>query len=97
MDRDDVRLVRRVLDGDARAEAELVDRLLPHLRAVARATLANPADVDDAVQVWSRPGFDTLVSLPHLRFTPYAHQVQAAGVALRRMRGRAVLVPRSRP
>ena len=51
MDRDDVRLVRRVLDGEARAEAELVDRLLPHLRAVARATLANPADVDDAVQV----------------------------------------------
>jgi SNF2 family DNA or RNA helicase len=47
--------------------------------------------VDGAVQVWSRPGFDTLVSLPHLRFTPYAHQVQAAQVALRRMRGRAVL------
>ncbi|MCX4242557.1 RNA polymerase sigma factor [Paraliomyxa miuraensis] len=52
MDREaDVRLVRQVLDGDGRAEAELLDRLLPHLRSVARATLANPADVDDAVQV----------------------------------------------
>ncbi len=52
MDREaDVGLVRRVLDGEARAEAELLERLLPHLRAVARATLTNPADVDDGVQV----------------------------------------------
>lgn len=47
--------------------------------------------VDEAVQVWRTPGFDTMVSLPHLRFTPYAHQLQAAQVALRQMRGRAIL------
>jgi len=47
----DVRLVQRVQRGEARAEAELLDTLLPHLRAVARTILPNPADVDDAVQV----------------------------------------------
>lgn len=52
MDREaDMRLVGRVLKGDARAEAQLLDALVPHLRAVARAILSNPADVDDAVQV----------------------------------------------
>jgi SNF2 family DNA or RNA helicase len=46
---------------------------------------------DDAVQVWSRPGFDTFLSLPSLRFEPFDYQVQAARTALRRMRGRAIL------
>ncbi len=49
--RTDVALVRRVRKGDAQAEAELLERLLPHLRAVARAIVGNPADVDDAIQV----------------------------------------------
>ncbi|MEI6621686.1 MAG: DEAD/DEAH box helicase [Actinomycetes bacterium] len=47
--------------------------------------------VEAAVTVWSRPGFDTLVSLPHLRFEPFAHQLATAQVALRTMRGRAIL------
>lgn len=47
--------------------------------------------VDAAVTLWSRPGFDTLVSLPRVRFTPYEHQVRAAQAVLRRMRGRAIL------
>jgi SNF2 family DNA or RNA helicase len=47
--------------------------------------------VDAAVGVWSRPGFDVFVSLPHLRFSPYAHQLQAARAALQQMRGRAIL------
>ena len=47
--------------------------------------------VDDAVRVWSRPGFETFLSLPSLRFEPFDYQVQAARVALRRMRGRAIL------
>lgn len=47
--------------------------------------------VEAAVAVWSRPGFDTLVSLPHLRFEPFAHQLATAQVALRNMRGRAIL------
>ncbi len=49
--RADAKLARRVRKGEARAQAELLDRLLPHLRAVARAIMDNPADVDDAVQV----------------------------------------------
>lgn len=47
--------------------------------------------VDQAAQVWSRPGFDTLLSPPALRFTPFDYQLQAAQAALRRMRGRAIL------
>lgn len=47
--------------------------------------------VDAATAVWSRPGFDTLISPPHLRFTPYPHQLAAARTALRTMRGRAIL------
>lgn len=47
--------------------------------------------VDQAAQVWLRPGFDTLLSPPALRFTPFDYQLQAAQAALRRMRGRAIL------
>lgn len=47
--------------------------------------------VDQAAQVWVRPGFDTLLSRPALRFEPFDYQVQAAQIALRRMRGRAIL------
>jgi SNF2 family DNA or RNA helicase len=47
--------------------------------------------VDDAVKVWSRPGFDTFLSGPALRFMPFDYQLQAARNALRRMRGRAIL------
>ena len=47
--------------------------------------------VDQAARVWSRPGFDVLLSQPTLRFEPFDHQVQAAQTALRRMRGRAIL------
>jgi SNF2 family DNA or RNA helicase len=47
--------------------------------------------VDDAVEVWSRPGFDTFLSLSRLRFEPFDYQLQAARAVLRRMRGRAIL------
>jgi SNF2 family DNA or RNA helicase len=47
--------------------------------------------VDQAALVWSRPGFDVLLSRATLRFEPFEHQVQAAQTALRRMRGRAIL------
>jgi SNF2 family DNA or RNA helicase len=47
--------------------------------------------VDDAIRVWSRPGFETFLSLGALRFEPFDYQVQAARIALRRMRGRAIL------
>lgn len=69
----------------------------PYSALLARLTAAGPVDeaisalVDDAATLWSRPGFDTLASVPHLRFTPFAHQLQAAQSALRRMRGRVIL------
>ena len=47
--------------------------------------------VDEAVKVWSRPGFDTFLSVPALHFIPFDYQLQAARSALRRMRGRAIL------
>jgi SNF2 family DNA or RNA helicase len=47
--------------------------------------------VGEAVKVWSRPGFDTFLSVPVLHFTPFDYQLQAARSALRRMRGRAIL------
>jgi len=47
--------------------------------------------VDEAVTMWSRPGFDTFVTVPRLPFTPYDYQVNAAQTAIRRMRGRAIL------
>ena len=47
--------------------------------------------VDEAARVWSRPGFDVLLSRSSLRFDPFDFQVEAAQTALRRMRGRAIL------
>ncbi len=73
------------------------DSFSPYAALLARLTAAGPVDeavtslVDEAVTLWSRPGFDTLASVPQLRFTPFPHQLQAAQSALRRMRGRAIL------
>ena len=39
--------------------------------------------VEEAVSVWSRPGFESLVSLPRLRFTPFDHQLDTARTVLR--------------
>ncbi|MDB5067966.1 MAG: putative snf2 family helicase, partial [Chloroflexi bacterium] len=47
--------------------------------------------VDRAAMLWMRPGFDTFISLPRLRFTPFPYQLKAAETALRRMRGRVLL------
>jgi SNF2 family DNA or RNA helicase len=65
--------------------------LLARLASAGLVDEAASALVDDAVGLWSRPGFDTLASLPRLRFTPFPHQLSAALTALRRMRGRAIL------
>jgi SNF2 family DNA or RNA helicase len=47
--------------------------------------------VDQAFSIWARPGFETMVSLPRLRFEPFPYQLKVAGRALRHMRGRAIL------
>jgi SNF2 family DNA or RNA helicase len=47
--------------------------------------------VDEAAEVWSRPGFDTFLCLPHLAFAPFDYQMQTVRTVLRQMRGRAIL------
>ena len=47
--------------------------------------------VDAAIATSTRPGFEEFVSLSHLRFVPFAHQLTAARRALSRLRGRAIL------
>lgn len=47
--------------------------------------------VDAAAVVWSRPGFDTLMSGPALTFEPFDYQLQTVSTVLGRMRGRAIL------
>lgn len=47
----DIALLSAVMRGESRAEAELVRRLMPPLRAVARAILGHGGDADDGVQI----------------------------------------------
>lgn len=74
--------------------AAALDAYTPLLRRLAEG--AAPDDgrsdlLDRALELWARPGFDTLVSLPRLRFEPFDYQVKAAHSVLGRMRGRAIL------
>ncbi len=65
--------------------------LLARLRNCARPQQDWSAIVDDAVKVWARPGFDTFLATPRLRFEPFDYQLQTARTVLRRMRGRGIL------
>jgi len=66
-------------------------RLLSRIRAADVPDADRSGLVDAAVEVWSRPGFDTLLSRSALRFEPFDYQLGAAQAVLRRMRGRAIL------
>jgi SNF2 family DNA or RNA helicase len=80
-------------DAGEASTADLSD-YLPLLARLRNGTRPQPdwsALVDDAVQVWARPGFDTFLALPRLRFEPFDYQLQAARTVLRRMRGRGIL------
>jgi SNF2 family DNA or RNA helicase len=84
----------RSLDVEDKDEALGVAVYEPLLDQIRRAAAVDPrvsALVDAAVEVWSRPGFDTFLSLLRLRFEPFDYQLQAAQTVLRRMRGRAIL------
>jgi SNF2 family DNA or RNA helicase len=65
--------------------------LLSRLRGEAEIDPDWSALVDEAIDVWVKPGFDSLISVPRLRFTPFEYQMQAARTVLRRMQGRAIL------
>ncbi|MGH2947670.1 MAG: DEAD/DEAH box helicase [Solirubrobacteraceae bacterium] len=71
--------------------------LEPYRALVARLEAGDPVAeersvlVDAALGVWARPGFETFMCLPRLRFEPFPYQLEAAARVLRHMRGRAVL------
>jgi SNF2 family DNA or RNA helicase len=76
------------------ADFEVPDSFAGLLARLTRLQAADPrvsALVDEAAEVWSRPGFDTFLCLPHLAFTPFDYQLQTVRTVLRRMRGRAIL------
>lgn len=80
-------------DPAARLPAEF-DAYLPLVRRLARGEAVDAhvsGLVEQAIGVWARPGFDTFVCLPRLRFEPFDYQLRAASSALRRMHGRAIL------
>ncbi len=78
-------------DATAEDVLALYAPLLASLRSARHVDQQFSLLVDEAVGVWRRPGFDTFLSVPALRFTPFDYQLQAARSALRRMRGRAIL------
>jgi len=81
----------------ASAATETETDLAAYLTLLARLKQADVVDagqsalVDAAVEVWSKPGFDTFLTLPRLSFEPFDYQLSAAQTVLRRMRGRAIL------
>ena len=68
-------------DHELQAVLALYAPLLTGLRAAAAVDRQISLLVDEAVTVWSRPGFDTFLSLPSLRFD--AVRLPAAGGARR--------------
>ncbi|MGH9103127.1 MAG: DEAD/DEAH box helicase, partial [Acidimicrobiales bacterium] len=76
-----------VPEQDLGAWAELLARLdLPRI-----VSEAGSARTKAALDICARPGFDTLVCLPWLRFEPFPYQLAAASRTLRHLRGRAIL------
>ena len=69
------------------AYASLASRLVSGA-AVAQETSSL---VDEALGVWARPGFETFMCLPRLRFEPFPYQLESAARVLRQMQGRAIL------
>ena len=82
------------LSAEHPARAEVLALYRPLLERLAGAAAVDPhrsAMVDEAGEVWSRPGFDTVLSQERLRFSPFDYQLATMQTVLRRMRGRAIL------
>jgi SNF2 family DNA or RNA helicase len=73
------------------AELEAYRPLVSRLEQGAAVAPERSALVDEALAVWARPGFDTFMCLPRLRFEPFGYQLEAAARVLRHMQGRAIL------
>lgn len=84
--------VQATIDGPS-GEADVPESFLPLLARLAGARVDPRLSelVDQAADAWSRPGFDTFLSVPRLGFEPFDYQLRTAQTVLRRMRGRAIL------
>jgi len=82
---------QRLADGAAIDDLAGYHALVRGLLAGARVSTERVRLVDAAAAVWSRPGFDTMLSGPSLTFEPFDYQLQTVSTVLRRMRGRAIL------
>lgn len=101
LERDGVPAVIATGEGGLQVERSLPDELSPPLERYlplvrrlgggAHILAGHSSLVDEAVGLWARPGFETFVSLPRLRFEPFPYQLRAAERVLRHMHGRAVL------
>jgi SNF2 family DNA or RNA helicase len=69
----------------------LYEPLLERLQAASPVLDQRSALVDQALEVWARPGFETFICQPRLRFEPFPYQFEAAARVLRHMQGRAIL------
>jgi SNF2 family DNA or RNA helicase len=75
-------------------QADVLARYGTLLRRLAGSAPVEPARsalVDEAGEVWSRPGFDMVLSESRLTFRPFDYQLATMQTVLRRMRGRAIL------
>jgi SNF2 family DNA or RNA helicase len=81
-------LARAADGGLPAAYGPLVEQLLAGREPV---DLGRCELVEQAADVWSRPGFDTILSQPRLAFTPFDYQLATMRTVLGRMRGRAIL------
>lgn len=65
-------------------DVSLTEDLLPYLSLLGRlkqgceATEAATSLLDQALDIWARPGFETFMSVPRLRFEPFPYQLRAA-------------------
>ncbi|MGP0049895.1 MAG: DEAD/DEAH box helicase [Solirubrobacteraceae bacterium] len=73
------------------AALEFYAPLLDRLGAGSPVLDERTALVDQALLVWARPGFETFMCQPRLRFEPFPYQLDAASRVLRHMQGRAIL------
>ncbi|MGH3831906.1 MAG: DEAD/DEAH box helicase [Pseudonocardiaceae bacterium] len=84
--------VTLALETSVQAELlELYGPLLERLAGAVGVDERRSALVEEAGAVWSRPGFDTVLSESRLAFTPFDYQLATMQTVLRRMRGRAIL------
>lgn len=86
--------VGRSSGDDPQEWAGVPDGYGPLVEQLLRAPGVDPqrsALVDEAGAVWSRPGFDTILSEARLGFRPFDYQLATMQTVLRRMRGRAIL------